>query len=199
MSNHLAMYRSLRKFVRASALMSALALAGCVTVPESIRGTSPTPQDDLVRVMNAPQLYVGQEARMGGKVVKVTNLNGRTRLEIAASNLDQSARPLLHQGSIGRLVAYVNGFLDPVDFTNQWVTVVGPITGSEKGTIGQADYNFVVVQANAFKRWRLTQQVMPPMGPPVSPWGWNGYYGPGWGPGWNNYYGPADVETILAE
>lgn len=30
----------------------ALMLSGCVTVPEAIKGSSPTPQDDLVRVMN---------------------------------------------------------------------------------------------------------------------------------------------------
>jgi starvation-inducible outer membrane lipoprotein len=36
-----------------------------------------------VRVMNAPQLYVGQEARFGGKVVNVQNQQGKTRLEIA--------------------------------------------------------------------------------------------------------------------
>ena len=40
----------------------AIALSGCVTVPDAIKGTSPTPQQDLVRVMNAPELYVGQEA-----------------------------------------------------------------------------------------------------------------------------------------
>ena len=47
----------------------ALMLSGCVTVPDAIKGSSPTPQQDLVRVMSAPQLYVGQEARFGGKVV----------------------------------------------------------------------------------------------------------------------------------
>ncbi|MDU4665225.1 MAG: hypothetical protein E6Y37_21800, partial [Enterobacter hormaechei] len=36
----------------------AIALSGCVTVPDAIKGTSPTPQQDLVRVMNAPELYV---------------------------------------------------------------------------------------------------------------------------------------------
>ncbi|EKP25324.1 lipoprotein [Klebsiella michiganensis] len=40
-------------------------------MPDAIKGTTPTPQQDLVRVMNAPQLYVGQEARFGGKVVSV--------------------------------------------------------------------------------------------------------------------------------
>ncbi|EIT7420466.1 TPA: Slp family lipoprotein YeaY, partial [Escherichia coli] len=58
----------------------ALMLSGCVTVPDAIKGSSPTPQQDLVRVMSAPQLYVGQEARFGGKVVAVQNQQGKTRL-----------------------------------------------------------------------------------------------------------------------
>uniref|UniRef100_UPI001115B24F Slp family lipoprotein n=1 Tax=Salmonella enterica TaxID=28901 RepID=UPI001115B24F len=61
----------------------ALMLSGCVTIPDAIKGSSPTPQQDLVRVMNAPQLYIGQEARFGGKVVAVQNQQGKTRLEIA--------------------------------------------------------------------------------------------------------------------
>ncbi|WP_413738711.1 Slp family lipoprotein [Sodalis sp. RH21] len=178
-----------------------LALSGCATVPDAVRGTSPTPQEDLVRVLNAPSLYVGQEARFGGKVVKVTNLSGRTRLEIASVALDESARPRLRQVSSGRVVAYVNGFLEPADFNQQWVTVVGPITGTEKGAIGQANYTFVVIRADGYKRWQLTQQVVAPMGPPMSPWGWGGRYGRGWGPGFGmgyGYdYGPAQVQTIL--
>lgn len=55
----------------------ALMLSGCVTVPDAIKGSSPTPQQDLVRVMNAPDLYVGQEARFGGKVVVVQNQQGK--------------------------------------------------------------------------------------------------------------------------
>ena len=31
----------------------ALMLSGCVTVPDAIKGSSPTPQDDLVRVMKS--------------------------------------------------------------------------------------------------------------------------------------------------
>lgn len=73
----------------------ALTLSGCVTVPDAIKGSSPTPQQDLVRVMNAPQLYVGQEARFGGKVVDVQNQQGKTRLEIASVPLDNGARPIL--------------------------------------------------------------------------------------------------------
>ncbi len=60
----------------------ALMLSGCVTVPDAIKGSSRTPQQDLVRVMSAPQLYVGQEARFGGKVVAVQNQQGKTRTKL---------------------------------------------------------------------------------------------------------------------
>ncbi|PUX51763.1 Slp family lipoprotein, partial [Cronobacter sakazakii] len=57
--------------------LSVLLVSGCVSVPDAIKGTSPTPQQDLVRVMNAPELYIGQEARFGGRVVNVDNEKGK--------------------------------------------------------------------------------------------------------------------------
>lgn len=186
-------------------VLASLLLSGCVTVPDSIKGTSPTPQQDLVRVLTSPQVFVGQESRFGGKVIKVDNRNGMTRLEIAAMPLDDSARPILGSASIGRIFADVNGFLDPVDFNNQMVTVVGPIKGSEKGKIGQAEYQFIVVSVTGYQRWHMTQQIVSPP-QPIDPWIW---YGPGygrhrggyWGPPPFGYYntGPAQVQTILTE
>lgn len=182
-----------------AALVSVM-LSGCVTVPDAIKGTSPTPQDDLVRVMNAPQLYVGQEARFGGKVIDVHTEQGKTRLEIATVPLDEGARPSLGAPSRGRIYADVNGFLDPVDFRGQLVTVVGPITGVQDGKIGAATYQYMVMQATGYKRWHVVQQVVMP--PQPDPWMWGprpwGYrYGPGpWG-----WYapGPAQVQSVVTE
>lgn len=188
----------------AALVLATVLLAGCVTVPDSIKSHSPKPQDDLVRVMNAPQLYVGQESRFGGKVVKVNNLNGKTRLEIAAQPLDEGARPVLGSASNGRIFADINGFVDPVDVNNQMVTVVGPIKGTEKGQIGEASYNFLVINVSGYQRWHVTQQVvMQPQ--PIDPWIWYGptrHRGGYWGP--NPWYGlstggPAQVQTFLTE
>ncbi|MGK4751767.1 Slp family lipoprotein, partial [Salmonella enterica] len=77
-------------------------------------GSSPPPQQDLVRVMNAPQLYIGQVARFGVNVVAVQNQQVKTRLEIATVPLDSGARPVLGVASRGRIFADVNGFLDPL-------------------------------------------------------------------------------------
>ncbi|SMG13135.1 Slp family lipoprotein [Cedecea sp. NFIX57] len=183
------------------AAAAALVLSGCVSVPDAIKGTSATPQQDLTAVMSAPQLYVGQEARFGGRVVNVDNLKGKTRLEIATVSLDEGARPALNEPSQGRIYADVNGFLDPVDFRNQLVTVVGPISGTAEGKIGQTPYKFMTMQATGYKRWNVVQQVvMPPQ--PIDPWFWGGPYPyrhhyDMWG-GWYNP-GPAQVQTVVTE
>ncbi|CAO96578.1 Slp family lipoprotein [Erwinia tasmaniensis] len=184
-------------------LFVSLLLSGCISVPDAIKGTSATPQQDLVRVLNAPQLYIGQESRFGGKVIKVVNSNGKTRLEIAAMPLDEGATPILGASSIGRIYADVMGFIDPVDFNDQMVTVVGPISGVEKGKIGEAQYSFLVVNVTGYQRWHRSQQIIAPA--PIDPWIW---YGPGnghhrggyWGPApWGYNPGPARVQTILTE
>ncbi|MBN3197827.1 Slp family lipoprotein [Pectobacterium brasiliense] len=180
---------------------TALLLSGCVTVPDAIKGTSPTPQDDLVRVMNAPQIYVGQESRFGGRVVSIRNEANKTRLEIASMPLDSGAKPLLDMPSEGRFIAYVNRFLEPVYFKDQLVTVVGPIVGTEQGAIGDKPYRYVVIDAQGYKRWNVVQRLMVPPGG-YGPWGWRAGYGYGWGPGWGfdgGWSGPARIENVVTE
>ncbi|UVD99490.1 Slp family lipoprotein [Pectobacterium parvum] len=180
---------------------TALLLSGCVTVPDAIKGTSPTPQDDLVRVMNAPQIYVGQESRFGGRVVSIRNEANKTRLEIASMPLDSGAKPLLDMPSEGRFIAYVNCFLEPVDFKDQLVTVVGPIVGTEQGAIGDKPYRYVVIDAQGYKRWNVVQRLMVPPGG-YGPWGWRAGYGYGWAPGWGfdgGWPGPARIENVVTE
>ncbi|MDA3133227.1 Slp family lipoprotein [Atlantibacter subterranea] len=178
--------------------IGALALSGCVTIPDAIKGSSQMPQQDLAAVMDAPRLYVGQEARFGGKVVSIQNQQGKTRLEIATVPLDSGARPVLGEPSRGRIFADVNGFLDPVDFRGQLVTVLGTITGAVDGKVGATPYKFMTMDVTGYKRWHITQQVvMPPQ--PIDPWfgpyPWRYGYGP-WG--WYNP-GPAQVQTIVTE
>lgn len=177
--------------------LGALLLSGCVTIPPAIQGTTATPQQNLNLIRTDPKVFMGQEARFGGTVINVTNEARRTRLEIASVPLDSGARPILGEPSQGRVIAYVNGFLEPVDFRGHLVTVVGPITGVEAGKIGQTPYDFVVMNATGYKRWHIEQQVlMPPM---MDPWG---YRHPGmWGPGWDGWYnpGPAPIQTIVTE
>ncbi|KHN56150.1 Slp family lipoprotein [Pectobacterium fontis] len=190
-----------QKKIRLCVVAATALLSGCVTVPDAIKGTSPTPQDDLVRVMAAPQVYVGQESRFGGRVISIRNEVNKTRLEIASMPLDSGAKPLLDMPSEGRFIAYVNRFLEPVDFKDQLVTVVGPIVGTEQGAIGDKPYRYVVIDAQGYKRWNVVQRLMMPPGG-YGPWGWRAGYGYGWGPGWGfdgGWPGPARIENVVTE
>ncbi len=76
---------------------------------------------------------------------------------------------MLGEPSRGRIFADVNGFLDPVDFRGQLVTVVGPIAGVVDGKVGSTPYKFMLMNATGYKRWNVVQQVvMPPQ--PIDPW-----------------------------
>lgn len=191
-----------KKGIPAVLIVCTLMLSGCVTIPDAIKGNVAQPQQDLARVLTDPKQFVGQQSRFGGKVVRVVNLDGKTRLEIATQPLDDGARPQLGAPSAGRIYADIPRFVEPTDVTNQYVTVLGTLRGTEKGKIGTLSYDFVVIDVQGFQRWHLTQQVSMPQ--PVQPWI---YYGPTrrhpgyWEPNpfWGISSAPAQVETYLTE
>ncbi|VFS73355.1 Outer membrane protein slp precursor [Kluyvera cryocrescens] len=170
-------------------------------MPDAIQGSSPTPQQDLVRVMSAPQLYVGQESRFGGTVVGIENQQGHTRLEIATVPLDSGARPTLGEASRGRIYADVNGFLDPVDYRGQLVTVVARSLGRWKAKSGPPNTPSLHVQATGYKALAYcaaggdatTADDRSVGGLVLVPWNYG--YG-GWG--WYNT-GPAEVRNVVTE
>lgn len=179
----------------------AFLLTGCVTIPDAIKSNSPTPQQDLARVMTQPALFVGQEARFGGRVINISNHQGATQLEIVAHPLDEGARPIFNLPSTGRIYADLPGFVEPDDFRGRYVTVVGNIKGTKQGQIGKVDYLYLVVSVRGVQRWQISKQmIMPPQ--PVVPMLWygNGPHREGyWGPAPWGYYnaGPIEEQTIL--
>lgn len=192
-----------RKLLTLIFVGSFFTLSGCATIPDAIKGTSPTPVVQLSMVQNMPSQFIGAEARFGGTVVGVTNERDRTVLEIATVPLDSSGRPILNEPSRGRILAAVNNFLDPIDFQDQLVTVVGPITGLQEGKIGSVPYRFVAINVIGFKRWQVVQQIMMPL-QPIPPWGW---YGDPWGTGrhpndpfWRHpHRGPVRIQPLVTE
>lgn len=193
-----------RSALKAVLFVGVLALTGCVSIPSSIQGSSPNPAVSLTSVQNAPEMYIGQEGRFGGKVISVFNEPNKTRLEIAVMPLSKyDAAPELNTASTGRIYAYVNRFLEPADFKGRYVTVVGTITGEQTGKIGEIPYKYITLNATGYQRWNLMQSVVLP---PVAPWGY-GYYGDPyyynhpWGYGYGFGYpgGVAPVQTYLTE
>ncbi len=103
-------------------------LAACSSIPQNIKGNNqPDIQKSFVAVHNQPGLYVGQQARCGGKVINVINGKTDTLLEIAVLPLDSYAKPDIEANYQGRLLARQSGFLDPVNYRNHFVTILGTI------------------------------------------------------------------------
>ncbi len=69
--------------------------------------------------------------RFGGKVINVINGKTDTLLEIAVLPLDSYAKPDIEANYQGRLLARQSGFLDPVNYRNHFVTILGTIQGEQ--------------------------------------------------------------------
>ena len=110
--------------------------------------------------------------------------------KILARELDASARPTHRDASLGRFMACHEGFYDPEEFDRgREITVVGRVTGTDHGKVGQFDYAYPHVDASAVYLWpKRPLYVRTPYY--YDPWLYG--YGPGWGyfgPGWG-YWGP---------
>lgn len=164
---------------------SVLILGGCTSIPKSIEGNnSPILQKNFVSVHSAPGLFKGQQVRFGGKVVNVINKDNETLLELAVLPLDASAKPEINEQYEGRIIAKSNKFLDPVNFRNHLVTVLGTLTGSENGTIGKTPYKFVTMNIEGYQIWHITESIQP-----IAEWDYG--FGPYWQSNmWNNGFGP---------
>ncbi|MGM0671173.1 MAG: Slp family lipoprotein, partial [Pseudomonadota bacterium] len=130
-----------------------LLLAGCAGVPASL-APLPAAAPDREQVLADPDAVKGETVVWGGVIAAVKNTSGGTRLEVVARDLDRQGRPQEADRSPGRFRAVSSGFLDPQIYAEgREVTVRGVIQGTEEGTIGDYDYTFVTLQADAVYLW----------------------------------------------
>ncbi len=159
----------------------AIGLAACATVPPALQGqyATATPRD-----ANAQ----GQTVRWGGEIIKVEPKEDSTCFEILGRQLDSNARPTPRESSLGRFIACRSGFYDPEEYDRgRDITVVGQVSGTDHGKVGQFDYVYPHVVASEVHLW--PKRV--PRAPYQDPWMYGfgpawGWYGPGWGPYWGS-------------
>ena len=152
-------------------------LFGCARPPLEIAGTFPP-----LRVADAQQGgHVGERVRWGGRIVTTTPERNRTCFEVVGYDLDRRARPREGDETQGRFVACANGFYDPeVYASKREVTVVGTIEGTAPGKVGQYEYPFTRIAADAVHLW----PERPPLDPARAYYGGPAWYPYWWGWGW---------------
>lgn len=142
---------------RLTALLAIAALvSGCATVPDPLAGEYSEVTPDQARDRGLS----GQSVRWGGEIVEVRPLADRTCLEILSRNLGRTARPTGGDAGMGRFIACKPGFIDPAEFTQgREVTVTGRLAGVDSGKIGEFEYRFPRIEANAVYLWPERREV----------------------------------------
>ncbi len=135
------------------ALALPIAIAACAPAPIYKTGPSSVAATPA-QVATAPQNFQGIEVVWGGTVVSVQNRAEHTNIEVLAYPLDSSQRPRLNQPAIGRFVAMVSGFVEPLNFPpGSPITLRGTLDGARGGMVGDANYTFPLVHSQAMHRW----------------------------------------------
>ncbi len=163
----------------------ALTLGACATTPAPIAG-------DFAGITPAESVAsgrTGERVRWGGQIIRVEPRADSTCFEVLGRELDDQSRPRQSDRSAGRFVACRAGFHDPEVFVRgRELTVVGTVTGSERGKVGEYEYTYAHVDADAIYLWPKRPLVVEQRYRGVDPfwgpsWGrWGSYWGGWWGP-----------------
>ena len=135
-------------------------MVGCASIPEALVTESPAPISDIRDLEGQIQQSAGQDVRLGGIIAAISNGQSQTRLEIVAVPIGSDARPKIKSQPQSRFVAYVDGFLEPMEYQpGRLITVAGKVQGKEQGKVGEYDYTYPVVSATGTKLWTVKQEI----------------------------------------
>jgi len=134
-------------------MLLALALSGCVTIPDSLQGDYL--QEPLPNAVTED--HQDQRVRWGGLLVATPRVgDSENCMEIYALPLDEWYRPELRSPSAGRFLACHDGQLDPQEFLpGRDLTLVGTLDGFVEGQVGNDIHRFPVVDVGSAHVWPL--------------------------------------------
>lgn len=125
----------------------ALLLGACATDPQPV-AQGPTPADVVASGRADATVH------WGGRIVAITNLRDRTRLEILALPLDGAGRPRSGAAAQGRFVVDKSGFLEPQEYAvDRLVSAHGILHGFAEGKVGDASYRYPVLLSERLTLW----------------------------------------------
>lgn len=134
-------------------IMLLLLLSACASSPAfNTTGVdrSLTPREAASRGQSA----TGKSVQWGGVILSTTNLKDSTQVETLAYPLDADARPQTDSTPLGRFIFEQSGYLEPASYAEgRQITVVGTLTGTRAGQVGESDYNYPVITARQLHLW----------------------------------------------
>ncbi|BFU60076.1 hypothetical protein HEMROJRC1_03310 [Rodentibacter sp. JRC1] len=138
-------------------------LIGCVTPPKGLEKErfSITSYKDI----SSQDLDCHcKTVRLGGKIIQSEILPNKTKIEVLSLPISNySGQPLIESQSDGRFIAYFDGFIDPENLKDRYITLGGKLSGKARGKIEQAEYIYPVIQTENYRLWRLTKSYYYPI------------------------------------
>ena len=128
-------------------------LIGCASTPNfdtSKVNESLTPKS----VTAEPGAANGQMVLWGGVILSSKNLKQGTQIEVLAYPLDSSHMPLRSGEPLGRFIIQHNDYLETTVYAEgRMVSVLGDISQSKTGKVGEADYIYPVIISKKLHLW----------------------------------------------
>ena len=127
-------------------------LTGCATtsfdIGQADRSVAPSEAVEQITTLR------NRELAWGGVIVAAKNLKDSPQFEILGYPLDERNRPDREAAPAGRFIAVHPGYLETADYTpGRLVTVVGELTDTRTGTVGEAQYTYPVLAAQRIHLW----------------------------------------------
>jgi outer membrane lipoprotein len=105
-------------------------------------------------VIHTPERYHAGDVIWGGRIIEVRNGAEASELLILAYPLDIGQRPRPKEGSYGRFVAVLPGYVESFDYPQgRFISVVGRIDGARAETVDGHDDLYPWVQAETVHLW----------------------------------------------
>ena len=90
----------------------------------------------------------------GGLIAAANNLKDKSELEVVGYPLDSENRPDRDATPTGRFIVIQSGYLETADYApGRLITVVGTVTETRDGMVGNAKYVYPVVVAAKMHLW----------------------------------------------
>lgn len=125
-------------------LLPLILLAACAGTHQ----TSPNRGPEPAQAAAEPERWRGRQVIWAGTLVAIHNLADSSRLEVLAYPRRSNGDPDLDSAPLGRFVARYPGYLEPLDYApGRQLSVRGRLAGSETGTVGEAQYDYPLVEA----------------------------------------------------
>lgn len=134
-----------------AALLFLLILAGCTSV--KFQGTEQAIQITPRLAAEAGDTLSGTVV-WGGRIVAIQNLENGTEFQVLAVPLNGKNVPQTGEVSIGRFIAFYDGFLEPEDYApGRFVSLAGQLDGTVEGSVGEAPVRFALVRTAQVHLW----------------------------------------------